>query len=398
MHISCSSQGEIWEIPDQGLARIAGYWNPDSAPVCKPTLVEWQQGKITALRRWTKDLEQPDILMWDQFFLLPGWLDAHVHLALDSIDFQKCFERWPDNSRMEEQIKHILEHYLKLGVVGIRDGGDLYGYAWLAKNKIMSGEWVGPKILSVHEALFRTGNYGRFLGRGTKNLVDWKLKVEEFYAQGLDQLKVIITGLISFHQYGIVGPIQWSLEDLKHVIDDAHRRGIRVMAHVSGTEGITMAMAAGVDSIEHGYYITSVQLKQMAELGIAWVPTVAPVGNLVEKATHRYNLEEKEILRRIVSEHLAKINEAYQLKVSLGIGTDAGAYMVPHGDSLTHEMIWFAEAGIPTLDVRRIATVENAKILGWSEFGRLQTGVAMDTLQLSDQLFGMFCVPEFNNT
>ncbi|MFZ3102028.1 MAG: amidohydrolase family protein [Desulfitobacteriaceae bacterium] len=391
MFISCSCREEIWEIPRAGVACVAGYWNPEEfAPNSKSTLIEWQDGILTSLKDYNEIPKSEEVYNWTDFYIMPGWLDAHVHLALDSIDFSKSLKNWSHPALMHENLEKILRRYLELGIVGIRDGGDLTGYGWLAKKKISDGKWVGPKVQSVREAVYRVGSYGKFLGVGFKNIEDWRAKRDGFFALGQDQLKVIVSGLISFRKLGVVGPVQWSLAELQQVVNDAHEQGIRVMAHVSGEEAITIAIKAGVDSLEHGYYITHNQLTKLLEKGISWIPTVAPVGNLLARATKRYTIEEKSVLRSILRRHLDSIYEAYQLKVSLGVGTDAGAYHVPHAESLLDEMMWFAESGIPTLEVRRMASLENAKIMGWSDFGRLQLGTAMDTLQLSDHLFGTF--------
>lgn len=155
------------------------------------------------------------------------------------------------------------------------------------------------------------------------------------------------------------------------------------MAHASGEEGISLAIAAGVDSIEHGYYMTTGQLKLMKEKGIAWVPTVAPIGNLLKYPTDRYSSHEINTLTRILEGHLAKILVAYQFNVRIGVGTDAGAYQVPHADSLYDEVDWLIKAGIPRLEVYLMATHENAQILGAPELGRLDVGTPMRYLQLA---------------
>lgn len=204
-----------------------------------------------------------------------------------------------------------------------------------------------------------------------------------FFAQGLDQLKIVVTGLIKFDTYGVVGPIQWRVEELKELVKSAHDRGIPVMAHASGNEGISVAIEAGVDSIEHGYYLTTEQLKRMHAKGIAWVPTVAPIGNILKYDSDRYSKQEKSVLTRILQGHLAKIQEAYQFKVSLGVGTDAGAFLVPHGDAFFDELDWFKEAGLPKDEIIRRASQGNAYIFGWPDFGTLKVGSAMNRLQLT---------------
>ncbi|AGA69472.1 amidohydrolase, imidazolonepropionase [Desulfitobacterium dichloroeliminans LMG P-21439] len=313
---------------------------------------------------------------------MPGFIDTHVHLALDSIDFFQCLENWQDSAQIEKGIQDVLRHYLELGIVAIRDGGDLPGFAWAAKQRLENQEWLGPKVVSVREAVTRHGMYGRFLGRGFQNVQDWQQLKEEFFRQGADQLKVVVTGIVSFSHYGQVGPAQWSIKELGNLVDSAHKRGILVMAHASGEEGISRAIAAGVDSIEHGYYMTSAHLKKVKEGEIAWVPTVAPIGNLLKYPSGRYSRSEMDNLRRILNDHLKRVKEAYDMGIRLGMGTDAGAYAVPHGGSFLDEMSWMEDAGIPTNDIYRLATQENARICGLPEYGKLEVGTPLSCLQL----------------
>ncbi len=387
MYISCSAERTILQIPEEGETIIAGYWSPELGLCTQSVLLTWKDGKVKALLPLGHLESHPGkLLQWDSYLLLPGWLDAHVHLALDSLDFYQCLENWAQPSLIEETIKGFLQRYLEMGIIAIRDGGDLPGFAWLAKNKVKEGAWSGPRVISVHEAVNRGGMYGRFLGRGFKDLSDWQKKKIDFFGQGVDQLKVVVTGLIRFDDYQKVGPSQWAVEELREFVEEAHGRGISVMAHASGEEGISIAVGGGVDSIEHGYYMTTRHLELMREKGIAWVPTVAPIGNVLKYPTERYSSHEIETLKRILEAQLVKIYEAYRLNVRLGVGTDAGAYRVPHAESLYDELDWMIQAGIPKLEVYRMATYENARIFGNPELGTLDVGTPMNQLQLVKDL------------
>ncbi len=387
MYISCSAEQKILEIPDEGEAVVAGYWSPELGSCSQSVLLKWKEGKVNSLQPLSNLESYPKkTQLWDSFFLLPGWIDAHVHLALDSLDFYKCLENWVQPTLIEENIQGFLRRYLERGIVAIRDGGDLPGFSWMAKNRVNEGVWSGPRVIAVHEAVNREGMYGRFLGRGFKDISEWREKEWDFFGQGIDQLKVVVTGLIKFNDFQGVGPTQWAVEDLAEFVEAAHGRGIPVMVHASGEEGISVAIAAGVDSIEHGYYMATGQLERMSEKGIAWVPTVAPIGNLLKYPTDRYSTHEIDTLKRILEALLAKIHEGYHLNVRLGVGTDAGAYRVPHAESLYDEMDWMVQAGIPKLEVYRMATHENARILGSPELGRLEVGTPMSLLQLVNNL------------
>jgi len=385
--IPCSAEQKILNIPSEGEAVVAGYWSPELGLCSQSVLIKWTEGEVKSLQPLSSlESSSHTTMLWNSYFLLPGLIDAHVHLALDSLDFYQCLENWAQPSLIEENIQGFLRRYLERGIVAIRDGGDLPGFAWRARNKVNAGAWLGPKIISVHEAANKQGMYGRFLGRGFKDVLEWREKEQDFFDQGLDQLKVVVTGLIKFDEFHKVGPTQWSVEDLTELVEAAHGREIPVMAHASGEAGIALSIAAGVDSIEHGYYMTTVQLEQMREKGIAWVPTVAPIGNLLKYPTERYSSHEIDTLKRIQEVHLGKILEAYQLKVRLGVGTDSGAYQVPHAESLYDEMDWMIRAGIPKLEVYRSATCENARILGSPDLGRLEVGTPMSLLQLGNAL------------
>ena len=347
----------------------------------------WENGNVTSLCPFSLEREcereyEANHFPWHSYILMPGFIDTHVHLALDSVDFYQCLENWQDSALMEIGIKKALHRYLECGVVAVRDGGDLPGFAWSAKQRVENREWIGPKVVSVREAVARQGMYGRFLGRGFPKVEDWLEIKEVFFQEGADQLKVIVTGLISFKDFGQVGAVQWNVEELRKLVEDAHQRQILVMAHASGEEGISRAIAAGVDSIEHGYYITSEHLKEMKARHIAWIPTVAPIGNLLKYPSGRYSTYEMNTLAQILKGHLNRIKEAFNLGVILGVGTDAGAYTVPHGDSFYDEINWLMEAGIPEHEVHRLATQVNAKICGLSEYGKLEIGTPLSSLQL----------------
>ena len=384
MYISCSSERKILDIPDKGETIIAGYWSPELGLSSQSVLLRWKDGMVTSLQSLKNSETYSNLasLQWNSYFLLPGWLDAHVHLSLDSLDFFQCLENWNHPQLIEDKIHDFLQRYLEMGIVAIRDGGDLHGFSWMAKNRVNEGLWAGPRVISVREAVNRAGMYGRFLGRGFKDLLEWREKEFDFFGKGLDQLKVIVTGLIRFDDFQRVGPTQWTVEELRELVEAAHKRGVRVMAHASGEEGISVGIAAGVDSIEHGYYMTTQHLEHMRDKNIAWVPTVAPIGNILKYPSDRYSSKEIDTLKRILEAQLSKIDEAYRLNVRLGVGTDAGAYRVPHAESLYDELEWMVQAGIPRLEVFRMATHENAQIIGRPELGRLDIGTPMNQLQL----------------
>src|SRR5665648_851054 len=147
--ISCSAEHKIFKIPREGEAVIAGYWSPELGLCSQSVLLRWKNGKVDSLQSSVQLENSPHKTQhWESYFLLPGWIDAHVHLALDSLDFYQCLKDWTQPSLTEENIQGFLRHYLERGIVAIRDGGDLPGFSWKAKNKVNEGAWLGPKAIS----------------------------------------------------------------------------------------------------------------------------------------------------------------------------------------------------------------------------------------------------------
>ena len=101
--------------------------------------------------------------------------------------------------------------------------------------------------------------------------------LQRLAAAGVDQGKILLSGIVSFEEYGRVERSRWTLEELKAVVREGHRLGLRMMAHASSAEAVELALRAGVDSIEHGYFITGEQLREMGARRIAWIPTIIPV-------------------------------------------------------------------------------------------------------------------------
>ena len=123
------------------------------------------------------------------------------------------------------------------------------------------------------------------------------------------------------------------------MIETAHDAGMKVMAHGNGNGPVRAAIEAGLDTLEHGNYLEQDTLDMLAESHTIWVPTLAPTGNLL--GTGRYPDEEVEkILRR----QMGCVRYVFDKGGHLGLGSDAGAWMVPHGQGLLDEYAWMKQA------------------------------------------------------
>ena len=290
------------------------------------------------------------------FLELPLPVDTHLHLSLGGDPVA--------NAQLQ----------LAAGVGVVRDAGDRDG--------LLDGVEM-PSALTVVRtgpAIFKKGSYGSFLGDNRE------LTLAEKIAQTPSSfVKVILTGLVSFDNYGEIGPQQWSLEELTEIVKMAAAIDKKVMVHVNSDKACREAVAAGVHSIEHGYFIEPETLELMAEKGIFWTPTIAAMANQILDPDKRFSETQLEIIKRNAGRQLEMIKFAYDAGVQLSIGTDSGSYNVPHGRTFLREMELFVEAGIEKTEVWQIATRNGQELLGLQGEPRLKLNRSLPLLALLEE-------------
>ncbi|MBQ6798964.1 MAG: amidohydrolase family protein [Oscillospiraceae bacterium] len=248
--------------------------------------------------------------------------DCHIHMVLDGIcNYKEAMARHraaPD----EAFVRKTLAQYQKAGMTFLRDGGDKYGASVLAAK--LAPEY-GLTYLTPVTPLHEEGRYGGFIGRGFSDLKEYRARIEEVRAEGAGFLKLMLSGLVDFNEYGKLSCEPVESEKIRELIHIGHEEGFPVMVHCNGSEPIRAAIEAGVDSLEHGYYMDQETLHLLAESDTVWVPTAVTAGNLIHD--DRYP---KEVTKRILDEHLWKIGIVAGWGGNIALGSDAGAYLVPH--------------------------------------------------------------------
>lgn len=313
------------------------------------------------------------VLDWNRLTVLPPPVDCHVHLALDGVDFAAARRRWESPGEITAQVQNALRDTLRHGILAVRDGGDRAGIALRFRNLVTGGAMTGPVVRASGFALRKPGKYGSFLGRGIP-AGDLDSALDNLVAHGVNQVKVIVSGVVSFTEYGQVGALQYTTGELAALVQGAHDRGLPVMAHASSDAAVAMAVRAGVDTVEHGYFLTRNTLELMAEKGTAWVPTVIPVAaQLRNRAGNGPDRAQRYVIEKTVDRQLAMINEAAALGVTLGVGTDAGAAGVRHGYGYLDEIALYRQAGLSPAQILQCVTVNGARILGL-DWGRIEAG------------------------
>ncbi len=267
-------------------------------------------------------------------------IDVHMHMVLDGVDWRAAIGRHQPEPR-EAWIREILSRYRDLGYTYLRDGGDRWGVSALARK--LAPEY-GITYRTPLAPISRKGHYGGFIGIQYEDLRDYAQIVARQRELGADFIKIMISGLMDFDQYGVLTEPGLPPEEIRELCHIAHEEGFFVMAHCNGARTMEAAARFGVDSIEHGAYADRAALEVMADMGTVWVPTLSTVGNL--RGTGCF---QEEAVERILDSALQNAALFGQLGGLLAPGTDAGAWAVPHGSGTELPLLESAGITLPQL-------------------------------------------------
>ena len=321
--------------------------------------------------------------------LLPGLIDAHTHLTFDpNFGYQELGVSIPKEALIGAKNARIT---LEAGFTTVRNVG-ASGYTDVAlRDAIHEGMLPGPRILASGPALSITG------GHCDQNLLpyEWHAKsdgaadgiegvqhkVREIIKYGADVIKICATGGV-LSKGDDPRASQYTLDEMKAIVADAHRLGRKVAAHAHGAQGIAWAAEAGVDSIEHGSYIDDNAIKIMKEHGTYLVPTQY-LGDWMRENAARIGLPAMyaEKMKTVSADMRQNIRKAFQSGVKVAFGTDAAVY--PHGLN-AHEFAVYVKLGMTPLQAIQTATVNAADLLGWSDrIGAIEAGKFADIVAVN---------------
>ncbi|MGP4072095.1 amidohydrolase family protein [Piscibacillus sp. B03] len=324
--------------------------------------------------------------------ILPGLIDTHVHMMLE---YSPLAERLTKPfSYMYFEAQKYLENTLNAGITTVRDalGTDLG-----VKKAVEDGLIKGPRMQLSINALTITGGHGDgtqlngdvldILPSGHRGMPDGRCdgvaevrkKTREMLRAGAEVIKVHATG-------GVLSPTdhpeftQFSLDELKAIVEEGKfRKGVKVMAHAQGAEGIKNAVRAGIHSIEHGIFIDDEAIELMLENGTYLVPTLlAPVSVLEtadEKGMPQSAVDKS---KEVIEQHRASFTKAYNAGVKIAMGTDAG--VMKHGTNL-RELGLMVDAGMTPMDAIVATTKTASECLGWEDrIGTVEEGKLADLI------------------
>ncbi len=373
---------------------------PGSAPlqnasviVRRGRIVEVRSGLIEPTALADVNADSIDVIDLKMSFVLPGLIDAHTHITSEYTSDVRL--RRVQESDADAAVRGVqyARRTLAAGFTTIRNVGSSGDSAFALRDAIARGTVEGPRILVAGESLTPTGGHsdgtlgyreslfpvqGAMQGiadgvAGARQAVRAQVK------RGADVIKLTATG-------GVLSAIaagtgqQFFADELQAIVDTAHLLGKRVAAHAHGADGVSAALRAGVDSIEHGSFLDDESIRLFLETRAFLVPTILAGKTVEERAKQPgfFPPAVAEKARRVGPQIQDAFRRAHAAGVRIAFGTDSG--VSAHGDN-AREFAYMVEAGMSPLDAIKSATLGSAELLDLaSEIGTIEAGKAADLI------------------
>jgi len=317
--------------------------------------------------------------------VLPGLIDVHTHLTMGT-NFDPYHELQETDAK--EAINGVVNARTTLlaGITSVRNVA-AGGYTDVdLRDAVNSGQIIGPHMQVSGPALSITGGHCdndllpfkyHATGDGVADgIAAVQHQVRQNIKYGADVIKICATGGV-LSKGDDPQAAQYTLEEMRAIVADAHRLGRRVAAHAHGAQGILWASMAGVDSVEHGSYINDEGIAELKKNGTYLVPTLYLEDWMVDNGklppySHKKLVEVSAVAK-------GNIKRAMDAGVKIAMGTDAAVY--PHGLN-AHELdVYVNQLGMAPLAALQTATINAADLMGWTaKTGTLEAGKWADII------------------
>ena len=372
---------------------LAG-WLVDGSggPVRENLLLTIHNGMIAHVEEATPEKTRSlDVTDFSHCTLLPGLIDAHIHLFMSGTEDLEIREKQLTLSfddlivSMERRTANLVA----CGIVACRDGGDRHAYTLRYKRDHLAGKTFPLQLKAAGAAWHQVGRYGKMIGQspGTSETLGQSVLKQ---APNIDHIKIVNSGLNSLVCFGKETSPQFDVNELQSAVAIGECFGCKTMVHANGKIPVEVALKAGCHSIEHGFFMGRENLERMADKQIFWVPTAVTMKayreafekRLKNAIPHRRAKNPSlsqvnqmiQVASRNLDHQLEQIHQAKKVGVPIALGTDAGSIGVHHGGSVKEEIRLLMMAGISGTEAIRCATLNNARLLNLNNCGLLAKG------------------------
>lgn len=343
----------------------------------KDQLITIEDDKITSIEDYHKTEDE----VIEVNTITPGFFNCHVHILYPvGFDSKKEFS-------LIEKIFYAQKHckeYLQSGVTFIRVVGTEENYDLQIKEAIENHVIEGPHMYCAGKMICMTGGHGWQEGIEADGK-DACLKVVRTQLKaGVDLIKMMATGGVMTK--GVEpGNAQFNIDEMKIMVEEAHKAGRKTATHAQGLQGIKNALYAGVDPIEHGCFLDDECLELMKQQNTFLVPTLcAPqciIDKGVENGVAKYAVDKT---LKVKDAHVESVKKAYDKDIQIALGTDAGTPFNYHSNT-AYEMELLSKLNIPNMDILKIATINSAKCVGVEkDYGSIEVGKQADLVCLNE--------------
>lgn len=326
-------------------------------------------------------------------YIMPGLINMHIHLPSSGKpvkkqkDNVKTVKLVTSNKLLRKVLQSMCEGFVKTellsGCTTVRTVGGVESYDGIIRDRINNGEIIGPRILAGNMAIsVPEGHMAGSLAYIAKNEEDARHYVREIANSNADLIKLMITGgVLDAKVKGEPGELKMSPELVKAACDEAHKLGLKVAAHVESPEGVKVALANGVDSIEHGAQPDEEMINLFKEKGSCLIATLSPAlpfalfDREISHVTETEHYNGKVVFDGIVECAKACLKEG----IPVGLGTDTGCPYSTHYNMWRELNFFHKFCGVSNAFALYTATKRNAELAGLGDItGSIEIGKCAD--------------------